>query len=320
MASRTSPRSKSSSTKQARNAPAPARPKQVHEIVDPRWVAKMLGLMVLLALVCAQLLVCYVFYKTQWQYVLRPSREVSQTPAARQMAYDEVHFGVDASGQPQLDGWWIPAAPSMSPGASEPRSATALLLHSGEGSMSDALADAALLRDAGLNVLLFDYRGYGKSEGRHPEEATMEADSVSALNYLVSTRGLAANRIVLYGRGVGASLAVTLASQHPELPAVILADASGDLREQVEHDRRVRVVPVGLLFNQDFPLAAPLRTLATPKLLLSTNSSSVPQAFANAHDPKTTVELKAGDEAATHAALARFLDETLLRPIPALGK
>ncbi|SEF69553.1 hypothetical protein SAMN05421819_0852 [Bryocella elongata] len=313
MSSRTSQRSPSTRQKPARpEASATQTPKQVFEIVHPLWIAKMLGGMVVLALFCAQLLVCYVFYKTQWQYVLKPSRAVLSTPARDGLAFDEVRFGVDASGEPQLDGWWMPAPSSAAN--------TVLFLHSGDGSMSDALPSAQMLHDSGLNVLLFDYRGFGKSGGRHPTQQLMQTDAENALNYLSGTRGIAPKQIVVFGTGLGAAIAVHLCQKHPEIPALVLLNGDGDLRDRVEHDRRVRIVPVGMLFDQDFALAAPLAALTTPKLLISTNSSRAPVAFSGAHDPKTTVELNVGDTAAIHAALARFLDQYVAQPTPVLGK
>jgi pimeloyl-ACP methyl ester carboxylesterase len=273
--------------------------------------------MAVVALICAQMLVCYVFYKTQWQYVLQPSRELTADPSQVGLTFASVRFGVDSSGQPQLDGWWIPASSSAGP---TPAANAALLLHSGSGSMSDALPDALMLHHAGLSVLLFDYRGYGKSGGQHPDEQMMETDAGSALRYLTGTRGLAAKQIVVFGAGVGAALAVRLCSDHPELPATILWNASGDFTQQVKRDNRVRVVPVGLLFNQNFPLATPLANLPTPKLLITTNSPAASAAFARARDPKTTVEVKADDAAALAQSIDRFLDTYLPKPIPTLGR
>lgn len=312
MSSRPAQRTATSRQPQGKQPAAPQKPRQVHEIVHPVWVAKMLGVMLVLALICAQLLVGYVFYKTQWQYVLKPSHEVATTPAAQGLAFEDFHFGVDNSGQPQLDGWWVPAAATTAN--------TALVLHSGDGSMSDAIPSAKALHDAGLNVLLFDYRGYGRSLGRHPSQELMQADAESALSQLISTRGIAAKHIVVFGIGAGASLAAELGQQHTDLAGLILLNGDGDFRARVQHDRRVRVVPVGLLFNQDFPLAAPLANLAMPKLLITTNSSHAPEAFAKAHDPKTTVELDAGDNASLHTALVRFLDQVLGESIPPLTK
>ena len=226
--------------------------------IDPRWLLNALGTMIVFAIFCAWLLVCFVFTRTQWQYVLHPSRTISSAPAGN---FDEVRFGPDSSGQPQLDGWWIPGDSASAP--------TVLILHSGDGSMSDALPQATTLHDANLNVLLFDYRGYGRSLGQHPTQQLMQTDAASALTYLTGSRHIPAANILIYGIGAGASLAIQLCAEHKELPALILDAPAGDFRQHMIDNKQAKAVPVQILFTQDFPLTTPLSKLQTPKLLVT---------------------------------------------------
>jgi len=277
------------------------------EVVDPRWILKALGVVIALAIVCAYLAVCALFSYGQWQLVLQPSRTVARTPADLGLASIEVHFGVDSGGQPQLDGWWIPG--------DSPAYPTVLMLHSGQGSLSDALPDARLLHDAQLNVLLFDYRGYGRSGGQHPTQQLMQADAESALRYLTEIRTIPTSQIVVFASDAGASLAVQLCATHKDIPALILEAPDGDFASRVRHDPRSRMAPVSLLFNQNFPLADPLHTLPTPKLLISYTSGNTPINLQQAADPRMTVELKSpADTAALHNAIRRFLDTYLTQP------
>jgi len=269
--------------------------------VDPRWLLKAGAVAVAFALLCALALFWTTFYYTQWQYVLAPSRAVDTNPASVGLAFTEVHFGVDSTGQPQLDGWWIPADTPTSP--------TVLLLHDGKGSMSDALPQARNLHDANLNVLLFDYRGFGHSGGAHPAQALMQADAESALDYLRSTRHIDSSHILVYGNGLGASIAVGLGAAHHEIPALILESPRGDTEPQVLNDTRTRLVPVRLLFHEQFLLAAPLEKLTSPKLIVSYASAPTPLDRSQIADPKMTVELpSSNDTTALHDALRRFLD------------
>jgi uncharacterized protein len=231
-------------------------------LVEVTWILKALAVVVLVALICAYATICVLFSHAQWQLVLHPSRTVATTPAALNLPYTEVHFGVDDTAIPQLTGWWLPSD-TTTPN-------TALILHAADGSISDALPSAQLLHAQHLNVLLFDYRGYGQSLGQHPTQASMQADAASALTYLTTTRSIPASAIVVYGTGVGASLAVQLCAQNPTIPALILQSPDGDFTDRAAHDPRSKIIPFKLLFNQTFPLAAPLQTLPTPKLLLPT--------------------------------------------------
>jgi pimeloyl-ACP methyl ester carboxylesterase len=274
------------------------------DLVDPTWILKALGLIILVAILCGYTTICVLYAHAQWQLVLHPSRTVAATPASLNLPFTEVHFGVDSTGQPQLDAWFIPAA---NPNATN----TSLLLHSGDGSLSNALPDAQALHNAHLNVLLFDYRGYGHSLGQHPTEASMQADAATALTYLTTTRALPISSIVVYGTGAGASLAVRLCADNPTLPALILQSPDGDFESRVRHDPRSKLVPVSLLFDQNFPLADPLHTLHTPKLLISQTTGPAPTIFQRAADPKTTLELPPNDPSQLNKSLIRFLTTTL---------
>ena len=287
-----------------------SKPPEMIDLVDGGWVLKALGGMFALALVLSYITLCVLFHYNQWQLVLKPSRSVATTPDAVGLPYTEVHFGVDAAGQPQLDGWWIPG--------DSPADPTVLLLHSGDGSMSDAASQAKNLHDARLNVLLFDYRGYGRSSGQHPTEATMEADAETAFTYLTTLRGVPAASVIPYGTGAGASLAVKLSANHSQIPGLILESPSGDFLTQAKADARAHLVPVSLLFDQKFPLADPLHTLGTPKLLISYSAAGAapPVIFQRAANPKMTVELPAAGPS-TSESISRFIGAYVPHP-PAL--
>jgi uncharacterized protein len=237
-------------------------PPEMIPLVEVAWILKALAAVVVAAFLCAYATICVLFSHSQWQLVLHPSRTVATTPASVNLPFTEVHFGVDNTGLPQLTGWYLPS--------DLPTPHTALILHAADGSIANALPAAQLLHAQHLNVLLFDYRGYGQSLGQHPTQASMQADAATALTYLTTTRSLPVSSIVIYGTGIGASLAVHLCAENPTLPALILQSPDGDLTDRVRHDPRAKLVPFTLLFNQPFPLAAPLQTLTTPKLLLTT--------------------------------------------------
>lgn len=71
---------------------------------------------------------------------------------------------------------------------------------------------ATRVRDLGFNVLAYDYRGYGTSDGS-PSEANTYADIDAAYEYLISQKGIASNKIILHGRSLGGAVAVDLASR-----------------------------------------------------------------------------------------------------------
>jgi hypothetical protein len=76
---------------------------------------------------------------------------------------------------------------------------------------SDRLDTIRILHELGATVLIFDYRGYGRSEGTPGEAGTYE-DARAAWRYLVEVRGHRREEIVLFGRSLGGAVAVELAT------------------------------------------------------------------------------------------------------------
>jgi hypothetical protein len=120
----------------------------------------------------------------------------------------------------RIHAFYLPA-----PGASR----ALLFLHGNAGNASHRLPNAAMLQRLGIHVLLLDYRGYGRSEGR-PEEAGLYADGRAGLAYLTQTRGFPERRVVLFGRSLGGAVAVDLAQDH-ELAGVILESTFSSLAD-----------------------------------------------------------------------------------------
>jgi pimeloyl-ACP methyl ester carboxylesterase len=311
----------------AAKRPAPRQPavappqKDTPEIVDPGWLLKALGVCLVAALVCAWLTACLLVYQGEWQLMLHPSRTVDRTPASVGLAYTEVAFGAAETGQPRLTGWWIPAD---APGGLQGKYAayTFLYLHGGTGSLSDAVPALARLHRAGLNVFAFDYRGFGMSDASaHPSSGRMAEDAAAALDYLTATRHIAERDIVPYGAGLGGSLAAGLALGHPELPAVVLDNPDPDPAAAAVAAHPSQLLPVRLLFGDQFDVAGPLGKLATAKLLIAGGPGCVEAAcdpkametlFRGAASPRFAVMLpRGGGEADLQTALARFLDQSL---------
>jgi pimeloyl-ACP methyl ester carboxylesterase len=98
-----------------------------------------------------------------------------------------------------------------------------LFLHGNAGNASHRLPNAAELMRLGSHVLLLDYRGYGLSEGS-PDERGVYADARAGLAYLVEHSGIPESRTVLFGRSIGAAVAIDLARDRP-LAGLILESA-----------------------------------------------------------------------------------------------
>lgn len=290
----------------SRTRPVP--PAAPEEVVNPLWLLKAVGFTLIAALICAWLALCLLFYQGQWQLVLHPVRSSQPLDHIAGLHATPILFDAAETGLPRLSGVLIP--PSASSGRA---SWIALYLRPGESSLAQDATDAATLQQLhalGLTVFAFDYRGFGASDPAHPTSARMAEDAEAALRYLLG-RGTAENRIVLYGAGLGSSLAATLASHHPGIPALILDAPTPPTLQTVLADPRTRALPVRWLFHESFSLDA-LRLLQTPKLLISYPSPEAPTAplaYNAAAIPKVTLELPRSQDPQKGQAIARFLDQ-----------
>ena len=212
----------------------------------------------LLAAVCAYLTLCLLFYQGQWQVVFHPSRTITATPATVGLKYDAISFDYTGAGAAQLTGWWIPAGPGSSPTNA---GRTMLFLHDGQGSLSDVTAELKTLHTLGINIFAFDYRGFGQSMNTHPSETRTYEDADAAWNYLTDIRHLDPRSIVLYGTGLGATIAAETAIRHHESPALILENPAPPALSLIAADERTSVLPVRMLFRDRFEIGPKLDSL-----------------------------------------------------------
>ncbi len=267
--------------------------------VSGRWILGALGTAMVAAVFCAWASLCLLFWQGAWQLLYYPTAKVTRTPAAAGMPFDAVDFDTTETGVARLHGWWIPAA------AHAPASAyTVVYLHGATGNLGNCVNDLAAIHTAGVNILAFDYRGYGQSEFVHPSEARWRTDADSALRYVTGTRQVAVSRIVLAGEGLGANLALEVAAARPELVGVVLESPLAAPVNQVFNDARAQLVPAHLLFHDRYRMQAPAAALRIPSLWLfpasHADDGDSEQRLLAAYNlvtaPKTRIRLAGGDE------------------------
>ncbi|HKA20208.1 MAG TPA: alpha/beta fold hydrolase [Blastocatellia bacterium] len=126
----------------------------------------------------------------------------------------------------RLFGWWMSAGRTA---------ATVVFLHGVKKNRTDVLRAALVLRRAGFNVLVFDGRAHGDSEGRYVTYGFYERrDAESAIDWLVAEKKIDRDRIGLAGESMGAAIALQVAAHNPWIRAVWADSPFASLRRITE--------------------------------------------------------------------------------------
>jgi pimeloyl-ACP methyl ester carboxylesterase len=139
-----------------------------------------------------------------------PSRTLAATPAAAGLVFRDVTLHTE-DGE-RLHAWWIPSATRPT--------GHVLLCHGNAGNVGDRIPHAALLSRAGFDVLLFDYRGYGRSTGS-PDVQGTAADARAARRALLDRPQVEEERLLYLGESLGAAVALELALAFPPAGLVL---------------------------------------------------------------------------------------------------
>ncbi|MBX3236888.1 MAG: alpha/beta hydrolase [Nitrospiraceae bacterium] len=220
----------------------------------------------------------FVYHPAPWED--RDWAKVSGVPI------DEVWF--QAADGTRLFGWYAEGTAT---------NAVLLWCHGNAGNMIHRLENLRALYQAGLSVFLFDYRGYGRSQGR-PTEDGLYADAVGAYDYLTRGRRIRPERLVIFGRSLGGAVAGELAVQKPAM-GLVLESCFPSIETVARHF--YMGLPVHWFLGAAFRLEDRLRRLSLPKLFIHGDRDDVipielgQRVFAAAKPPKEFYVVRGAD-------------------------
>jgi fermentation-respiration switch protein FrsA (DUF1100 family) len=261
-------------------------------------------------LLIAYLGVCVAMLFNQASFIYYPERGYDATPASVGLRYEDVPL--ETKDRVALAAWWVPAQ--------TPRGAV-VIAHGNGGNMSHRLDKIRLFHHLGYNVMAFDYRGYGASEGKPSEEGTY-ADMAAAVDHATAVRGTTWARLVLYGESLGGAVAIEEAVRRT--PAALVVDSSfTSVPAMASH--YYPWLPARLLLRFRYDSLSRMPALKCPVLVLhSPQDDVVPfamgrQLFDAAPEPKAFAELAGGHNTGGLMAAPKAqkeLAEFLARCIP----
>ncbi len=189
-----------------------------------------------------------------------PVKVIGVYPSQLEIPYREGFFNNDDGHR--LHGWFFPGKSDR----------TLFFLHGNAGNIGDRVDRIRFLSKIGWNIFIFDYRGFGGSEGSPTIKGVIQ-DSRAALRYLCETLGFQGEQIVLFGESLGGALAIELGSEAP-FEAVILESTFTSLHEMAQ--TAYPFIPQALVPNA-FHSVEKIRQLKSPLLVIhGTNDPVVP--------------------------------------------
>jgi uncharacterized protein len=250
------------------------------------------------------------FLSLEKYLIYRPMRQFEFTPNHEGLEYEEVHF--PASDGIRLHGWLVPAR-----GARH----TLVWFHGNAGNISHWVNNIGCLnRTLGVNVFIFDYRGFGHSDGRLSdlsEEATYR-DADGAVAFLRGRAELARTRFVYFGQSLGCPIAIEAARRRPAA-GLILETPLTSIRDMAR--RHYPLLP-RLFIRTEYDSLAKIGDVRAPLLVLhGDRDDHVPleqaqRIYAAANEPKTLYVIRGAAHNDTYVvggagyfdAWARFLN------------
>ena len=240
----------------------------------------------LLAGACYGLLLLTIYmYQPKMLYFPDEGDQSAATPSDVGLTYQQVELRT--TDDLRLSAWYLPA---------EDEQGVLLFCHGNAGNISHRLDSLLLFHHLQMSVLIFDYRGYGQSEGQPSEQGTY-TDALAAWEYLLTQKSKQPAEIVIFGRSLGAAIAAELATR--VRPGALILESAftsvPDLASEI-----YPFLPVRLLSRFSYDTRTRLDSLASPLLIIHSNDDEIipyshaQRLYAAAHEPKHLLNISGG--------------------------
>lgn len=206
------------------------------------WISIIIGLL--------YILFCIFIFLFQTNLIFFPSKKPFTIPKSANIT--EVY--VTTEDNVKLNAWFVDNQSNK----------TAIFFHGNGGNISHNQQRLKMFEELGLNVILFDYRGYGKSEGNIQQENDLYKDADAIYDYALS-RAWDPNNIILWWQSLGGAIAIHLA-QHKNIYATIIESTFYSMSE-VAHTR-YWFVPTTFLLQFHFKNNEKIHNIVSPILII----------------------------------------------------
>ncbi len=225
-------------------------------------------------------------YFNQKKMMFYPMKELAVTPGDLRLPFEDVF--IDTPDGARIHGWYVPARTDSAK--------VVLFCHGNAGNISHRMETIEFLNSLDVNVLIFDYRGYGRSDGE-PDEEGLYADAEACYEWLKAEKDFAPQQIFIFGRSLGGAVAIDLASRVP--CAGLIVESSFTTASDMA-SKLFPIFPTKLLLKYDFRSIDKIGLIKCPVLVThSPDDDLIPfemgkTLFEAANEPKEFIELFGG--------------------------
>ncbi len=219
----------------------------------------------------------------QSRFIYFPEKNIFATPLDMGYEYKEIFF--DTTDGIKLNGWYIP---------SENPRGVLLFCHGNAGNISHRMDSIKIFHEMGFIIFIFDYRGYGMSEGKPGEKGTY-MDIEAAWEYLVDKLGIPSDKIIIFGRSMGGAVASYAAKKYKP-KALIVESTYTSIKDMASY--YYPFIPAGLIVRFNYNTKEYIRGVECPVLIIhSREDEIVPfthglQLYKEAGEPKEFLEIQ----------------------------
>ncbi|MFH1416271.1 MAG: alpha/beta hydrolase [Elusimicrobiota bacterium] len=230
-------------------------------------------------------LVLVFFYVYQARLLFFPDSEMHADPSFIGLDYEKVEISADDG--INIYGWYIPC---------RARRGVLMFCHGNAGNISDRLESCRIFHDIGMEQFIFDYRGYGRSQGS-PSEKGMYLDAETVWKYLTIERGIPAEDIIVFGRSLGAAVAVRVAAA--ERPGALILESCFKSIPDIASGM-YPYIPVKLIARYRYRITDHIKHVKSPVLVIHSRDDEIApysqgiDVFESVDAPKQFLEIRGG--------------------------
>ncbi|MGB2925065.1 MAG: alpha/beta fold hydrolase [Limnothrix sp.] len=256
--------------------------------------------------------ICLLLFFLQRRIIFEPRfQAIDPIPTNFALEYDSVSIPVE-NGQ-MLAGWWFPCATSQGK--------TVLFLHGNGGYGEFNFEAVETLHRLGFAVLMFNYRGYGRSSRVFPNEARIYADACAGYNFLRQNYQIQPENLLVYGHSLGGAIAIELATRYP-VAGLFLESTFASMVEMSVTKTYMQFFPIDWILHQRFDSRSKIPQLRLPIFFChGTADATVPcemseKLMAIANEPKRLENVQDAD----HYNLSSVGKQTIIEGIQWLSQ